>query len=438
MSGALDDDGAAGTGPCFRSRPAQTYYGSDGTAADRKRARLAVVALYRESNQPEPRIIWCQSPFQLALMPWVLRAAARLGDETLIEDLLLSGSLIAGDGLLWRSLFENLSGQALANIGSWSRTNFAAPWIPFLPTLSSLAEEICYWLDSSKGHKKQESVRTAFQLVLDRHCGWDTGARRTLDILRSRLQLRYEPQIVARLESAPIGRVATCPASRLWRGPLNWLDAITWAMLGESGAALDTLRGLRSLERHSGFRQYMDRLEAQLDWMTSMSAFLFYPDIAFVCQRPLTVAVDEAGRPHSMDGPAVRFSDGFSMNYWRGFFLEESPVWNRHSAVLNMICHEHNVERRREMILAYGIPALLNDLGAVLVDASEAGRLYRTSRVVYDERLYVVEVVNSTPEADGSYKRYHLWVPDFVRTAREAVAWSFGLPEAGYKPSVET
>ena len=38
-----------------------------------------------------------------------------------------------------------------------------------------------------------------------------------------------------------------------------------------------------------------------------------------------------------------------------------------------------------------------------------------------------VEVVNGTAEADGSRKRYVLRVPSRMRTAREAVAWTYGL-----------
>jgi hypothetical protein len=39
-------------------------------------------------------------------------------------------------------------------------------------------------------------------------------------------------------------------------------------------------------------------------------------------------------------------------------------------------------------------------------------------------------VVNSTPEQDGTYRRYLLRVPPTTRTAREAVAWTFGFDNA--------
>jgi hypothetical protein len=50
----------------------------------------------------------------------------------------------------------------------------------------------------------------------------------------------------------------------------------------------------------------------------------------------------------------------------------------------------------------------------------------------------MVEVINATPEPDGSRRTYFLAVPPTVRTAREAVAWTFGLDELDYEPSRET
>ena len=57
------------------------------------------------------------------------------------------------------------------------------------------------------------------------------------------------------------------------------------------------------------------------------------------------------------------------------------------------------------------------------------GKLWSTQIQLDGERAQVVEVVNATPESDGSYRRYFLRVPQAVRTAREAVAWTFGFDD---------
>jgi hypothetical protein len=43
-----------------------------------------------------------------------------------------------------------------------------------------------------------------------------------------------------------------------------------------------------------------------------------------------------------------------------------------------------------------------------------------------------VEVENATPEADGTRRHYWLRVPSRMRTAREAVAWTYGLSAEQY------
>ena len=50
----------------------------------------------------------------------------------------------------------------------------------------------------------------------------------------------------------------------------------------------------------------------------------------------------------------------------------------------------------------------------------------------------MIEVVNRTPERDGRFKRYWLRVPPTMRTAREAVSWTFNMPAELYGPEIET
>jgi hypothetical protein len=49
-----------------------------------------------------------------------------------------------------------------------------------------------------------------------------------------------------------------------------------------------------------------------------------------------------------------------------------------------------------------------------------------------------VSGLNCSPEPDGTFKVYTLRVPPTVRTAREAVAWTFNLPTEQYRPRIET
>jgi hypothetical protein len=55
-----------------------------------------------------------------------------------------------------------------------------------------------------------------------------------------------------------------------------------------------------------------------------------------------------------------------------------------------------------------------------------------------EEPILMVEVLNSTPEPDGSRKTYFLRVPPHMQTARQAVAWTFRMDQFTYAPAVES
>lgn len=101
---------------------------------------------------------------------------------------------------------------------------------------------------------------------------------------------------------------------------------------------------------------------------------------------------------------------------------------------------ERKVEARRVMIEKYGgLGRYLADVGAKEIHRDECGVLLERL-VPYDRLCSVkaVRVVNSMPEPDGSRREYVLQVPRSCRTAREAVAWTFGLEAREYRPVVET
>jgi hypothetical protein len=50
----------------------------------------------------------------------------------------------------------------------------------------------------------------------------------------------------------------------------------------------------------------------------------------------------------------------------------------------------------------------------------------------------MIEVINRTREPDGSFRRYWLRVPPTMRTAHEAVAWTFNMSAEQYAPEMET
>ncbi|MFJ8086541.1 DUF6745 domain-containing protein [Streptomyces sp. NPDC096205] len=162
-----------------------------------------------------------------------------------------------------------------------------------------------------------------------------------------------------------------------------------------------------------------------------------FAKVAVVCERPVALHRDEAGRLDRGDGPALAFPDGFALYAWRGMPVPAAFLDELSTLTPERIRDEENAELRRVMLEHYGYERYLEDSGARPVHQDETGTLWRIT-LVGDEPVVMVEVVNSTPEPDGTHRTYWLRVPPTTMTARQGVAWTFGLDENAYAPLRET
>ncbi|MFD3546155.1 DUF6745 domain-containing protein [Streptomyces sp. NPDC058655] len=192
-------------------------------------------------------------------------------------------------------------------------------------------------------------------------------------------------------------------------------DAPWLAALGHRGTAL---AGLAAVARSAGW------------WWP-------YENVAVVSERPVELHRDEAGRLDRGDGPALAYPDGFALHAWRGMPVPADFLAGLPSLTPERIRDEENAELRRVMLEFYGYDRYLAQSGAEPVHRDETGVLWRIA-LDRDEDVAMVEVVNSTAEPDGTFHTYWLRVPPTTRTAREGVAWTFGLGPEAYAPLHQT
>ncbi|MEU3920584.1 DUF6745 domain-containing protein [Streptomyces sp. NPDC029004] len=162
-----------------------------------------------------------------------------------------------------------------------------------------------------------------------------------------------------------------------------------------------------------------------------------YKNAVVISERPAELHRDEAGRLDRGDGPALAFPDGFALYAWRGMPVPAAFLDELASLTPARIRAEENAELRRVMLEFYGYDRYLSESDAQPMHRDETGILWRIA-LQGDEDVVMVEVVNSTPEPDGTHRTYWLRVPPTTRTAKEGVAWTFGLGQEAYEPVRQT
>lgn len=167
------------------------------------------------------------------------------------------------------------------------------------------------------------------------------------------------------------------------------------------------------------------------------AGFVMHRDFCFVSNFPEFIEMDERNRLHCQTGPAIKWRDGWCVNYWHGVSVPKWVIESPEKITIETINAATNQEFRRVMIEQYGVGRYLIDSGATELQRDKFGVLY-CQRIDQGEPLSIVRVINSTPEPDGTYKEYFLRVPPHMRSAEEAVAWTFGLEPDDYNPIVET
>ncbi|MFE0424754.1 DUF6745 domain-containing protein [Streptomyces sp. NPDC058953] len=200
---------------------------------------------------------------------------------------------------------------------------------------------------------------------------------------------------------------------------------------------LDAVLGQHDAAWLAAFDGRSDRLRPLADIAVAAGWWWPYENAVVICERPVELHRDEAGRLDHGAGPALLFPDGFALHAWRGMPVPAAFLDELTSLDPARIRDEENAELRRVMLEFYGYDRYLAESGAEPVHRDETGTLWRIP-MTGDEDVVMVEVLNSTPEPDGTTKTYWLRVPPGTSTAKAGVAWTFGLEEGEYVPLRQT
>jgi hypothetical protein len=216
-------------------------------------------------------------------------------------------------------------------------------------------------------------------------------------------------------------------------------------------AARDIL-GLK-LQQHRAYQAWEEcAIHGGFRWM--------YEEFCIVSDFPEILKVDDRNRPHCDDGPSHRWRDGWSLYFIHGVRVTEQIVMHPETLTVAQIDAEENAEIRRVMVERYGLPRYMQDSGATVVAECSADHPLvgiRSARILRkeqadDEPIILLDMLNSTPEPDGTTKRYMIRVDPNAYDGQAAtdclaaMASTYRLPGGGlvfkspeeYRPLVES
>ena len=189
----------------------------------------------------------------------------------------------------------------------------------------------------------------------------------------------------------------------------------------------------------------LDLFKIDEDLITSCGWVWWHEDIVVICNRPREINLDPEGRLHNPEGFSISYRDNWGLYHVHGVLVPDYVITNPEKITIADIDKETNAEVRRVKIERYkrgeeieGNAAFIRDAGGKKLDHDERfGTLWRRE-VPNDEAIVMIEVINSTREPDGHFKKYWLRVPPTITTAHEAAAWTFNKSTKEYKPIIET
>lgn len=186
-------------------------------------------------------------------------------------------------------------------------------------------------------------------------------------------------------------------------------------------------------------------LGAQVLALAGVWAFRIDCNYEIACVPCPSINANNVDEIHSDNGPAVQWPDAQEIWAFNGQPVPRSWILKPEEITPDRMERSRSLAEAEVMLNLYGMGRYIEERGSV-ADQDETGKLWACdhpwqSRAQWGAThvwIRAVEVVNSTPEPDGTSRIYWLRVPPHIRRAREGVAWTFDVPEREYYPAVET
>lgn len=183
------------------------------------------------------------------------------------------------------------------------------------------------------------------------------------------------------------------------------------------------------------------RAAAEIDTRVDAGSFFAKTAVLLPADSPLTLAetagADQVSSRRSGRSPYWQVLEAVNAGpvARRMIDLIPSQAWAERLLV-QLILRRENLARRQTAIRAMGERRFIEAARLRPVQSDAFGALYIVGSA--QDCLAYVKVQDASPGPDGVHQEHWLSVPPHVATAREAVAWTFGMSGNAYAPSAES
>jgi len=412
--------------------------------ADRPAMETAVRAMYAEIGQPPPAVVWLDSPLAGVCGSWFLsnllktlrNDANQLGDQ--LRDQLrdqLGGQLRGqlGDqlrGQLGDQLWDQLWGQLGGQLGDQLRDQLRGQ------LRDQLRDQLWGQLGGQLRGQLGDQLRDQLWGQLGDQLRGQLGGQ-----LRGQLGGQLRGQLGGQLRDQLRGQLGDQLWDQLW-GQLGGQlgdqlrDQLAQCWWAQHEAAWIAFYLWPETNLAVNYKEQVSRRLALWE-TTARSSSWWWPMIGLVVltERPSNVSVDGEGRLHDERGPALGYRDGWGVWSIHGVRVTPKIVEHPESLTVQEIRDEPNVEVRRVMLERFGADRFMAESNAELIGEDDWGKLWRIPDAPDEpdgKPLVLVEMLNSTPEPDGSVRTYYERAHPDVQTPLAALAWQANMSESEY------
>jgi hypothetical protein len=436
-----------------------TKIGLDTAPADRGRAESAIRLMYGRAKLIPPKIVWCGSPLGNALVRACIGEIENNIGESVPASVRSSIWESVSENVhtdVWNSAQKNVRVNVEANINDnvdasiWNSVRASIEdgvWESVWESVQdNIQARISTGVQKSVGKSVRGSIRTSVgKSVRDNVSAYVYG--RALDSVRDNVAKNIRDDVWANVcgsiranvwdsvRANVLGSVrtsieATIDASTSIKKSVN---TSVWASIyGQHDASW--LEFYDFFQTACGLRDQVSPLDGIMELAKSANWALPFKDICWISERHNFLTRDDAGRLHSVTGPALTYPDGWSIYAVHGTLVPESWIGPGSTLDSATALAESNVEKRRAACEILGWNRILAELNTTTIDLDldpSIGELVEIDHPQIGKERFLKVVC-------GTGRIFALPVPHDMPTALAANAWTYGLTADDYNPEVRT